>query len=173
MARWTNPQTGAWIAASRDGDDYVMERLMKPHTGKADGHLHFDYVESFEVLDGTATLHVDGNRVSAGQGERIEVPPGTPHVNPYNETDADLRLRHRVAPGGAFAESFISALGHHMQNATVNDQGEFSDLQLFVVLHGTRAKSYRTGVPIWLQRLVLPLGAALGRARGLRVSYEA
>jgi hypothetical protein len=169
--RTTNPRTGAWIEPARDGDDFVMERLMKPHTGKADAHVHLDYVESFEILEGTATLKVDGRPVTAGPGERIELPAGTPHANPYNDTDADLRLRHRVSPRNAFVESFVSALGHHMENDTVNAQGEFSDFQLFVVLHGTHAQSFRTGIPIWLQKAALPLLAALGRLRGLRSTY--
>ena len=172
MARWANPRTGASIESSVDGGDLVIERVMKPHTGKADAHRHMDYVETYEVLEGTATIHLDGERRTLGPGERLEVPPGVGHVNPYNETDADLRHRHRIsAPGRPFAEAFVSALGHHMENGTVNDQGEFSDLQLFVVLHGTRAQSFRTGIPIPLQKAVLPLGAALGRRRGLKPSY--
>ena len=171
MTRYTNPRSGAWIEASHDGADYLI-RVMKPHTGKADGHVHHDYLESFEVLEGTATFEIDGRRVTAGAGERIELPVGTPHVNAYNETDADLHLRHRASPGGVFVESFVDALGHHMENNTVNAQGEFSTLQLFVVLHGTRAQSYRTGIPIWIQKPVIALGAALGRLRGLRVRYS-
>jgi mannose-6-phosphate isomerase-like protein (cupin superfamily) len=169
---WTNPRTGAWIKLSSAGDDTVLERVIKPHTGKADPHVHFDYVESFEIIDGTATVEVDGKAISAGPGERIELPPGTGHRNPYNQTAGDLHLRHTASPGGRFVESFVAALGHHMANDTVNDQGEFSQLQLFVVLHGTRAGSYRTGIPIWLQKPVLALGAAVGRMRGLRVSYD-
>jgi mannose-6-phosphate isomerase-like protein (cupin superfamily) len=76
---WTNPRTGAWAKASSVGDDMVLERLMKPHTGKADAHRHLDYVESFEIVDGTATIEVDGRAISAGPGERVEVPPGVPH----------------------------------------------------------------------------------------------
>jgi mannose-6-phosphate isomerase-like protein (cupin superfamily) len=169
---WTNPRTGAWIKLSSAGEDTVLERVIKPHTGKADPHVHVDYVERFEIIDGTATVEVDGKATSAGPGERIELQPGTGHRNPYNQTDADLHLRHTASPGGRFVESFVSALGHHMENDTVNDQGEFSQLQLFVVLHGTRAGSYRTGIPIWLQKPVLALGAAVGRRRGLRVSYD-
>jgi mannose-6-phosphate isomerase-like protein (cupin superfamily) len=172
VTRHTNPRSGAWIEGSHDGDDFLIERVMKPHTGKADAHVHYDYVESFEVLEGTATFDIDGRRVSAGPGERIELPVGTPHRNAYNETDADLHLRHRAAPGNVFVESFVDALGHHMENDTVNAQGEFSNLQLFVVLHGTRAQSYRSGIPIWLQKPVIALGAALGRLRGLRVRYS-
>jgi hypothetical protein len=80
----------------------VIERVMKPHTGKADPHIHFDYVEGFEVMDGTATIEVDGRAVSAGTG----------------------------------------------------------------------AGSYRAGLPIWLQKPVIALGAALGRMRGLKPGYD-
>jgi mannose-6-phosphate isomerase-like protein (cupin superfamily) len=169
---WTNPRTGAWITWLPDGHDGVLERVIKPHTGKADAHVHLDYVESFEVLDGTATFEVDGRTTTAGAGERVELSPGTAHRNPYNAGDADLRLRHRASPGGTFVESFVSALGHHMENDTVNEQGEFSNLQLFVVLRGTRAESYRVGIPVALQKPVIALGAFVGRLRGLRASYD-
>src|SRR4051794_4636748 len=94
---WTNRRTGAWVKASSVGDNMVMERVIKPGTGKADAHLHLDYVESFEIIDGTATIEVDGRAISAGPGERVEVPPGTAHRNPYNDTEGDLQLRHTVA----------------------------------------------------------------------------
>ena len=169
---WTNPSTGAWIRSSSAGDDAVIERVMKPHTGKADPHFHLDYVERFEIIDGTATIELDGQAISAGPGETVEVPLGTPHRNPYNQTDADLQLRHTVAPGGPFADAFVSSLGHHMERETVNDQGEFSTLQLFVLLRGTRAESYRAGIPVWLQKPVIALGALLGRVRGHRAGYD-
>jgi mannose-6-phosphate isomerase-like protein (cupin superfamily) len=169
---WKNPRTGAWLTWLPQGEDAVLERVMKPHTGKADPHVHLDYVESFEILDGTATIEVDGRTITAGPGERVELPIGTGHRNPYNASDSDLRLRHRASPGGSFVDAFVSALGHHMENDTVNEQGEFSQLQLFVVLHGTRAKSYRTGIPVALQKPVIPLGALAGRMRGLRPSYD-
>jgi mannose-6-phosphate isomerase-like protein (cupin superfamily) len=168
---WTNPRTGAWLKGSSSGVDAVIERLMKPHTGKADAHVHLDYAERFEILDGTATVEVDGREVTAGPGETVEVPPGTRHRNPYNATDSDLHLRHIASPGGPFADAFVSSLGHHMEQDTVNEQGEFSDLQLFVVLRATRAQSYRAGIPVALQKPVIALGAALGRLRGYKAGY--
>ncbi|MEA2363759.1 MAG: hypothetical protein QOD71_2904 [Thermoleophilaceae bacterium] len=168
---WTNPRTGAWLKGSSAGADAIIERLMKPHTGMADAHVHLDYAERFEVLDGTATIEVDGREVTAGSGETVEVPRGTAHRNPYNATDSDLHLRHIASPGGTFAEAFVSSLGHHMEQDTVNEQGEFSDLQLFVVLRGTRAQSYRAGIPVALQKPLIALGAALGRLRGYKAGY--
>jgi mannose-6-phosphate isomerase-like protein (cupin superfamily) len=169
---WTNPRTGAWLTWMPEGDDGVIERVIKPRTGKADAHVHLDFDETYEILSGTATLEREGRSETAGKGERAEVPRGTPHRNPYNETGEDLRLRHRVSPGGPFADAFVSALGHHTENDTVNDQGEFPDLQLFVVLHATRAQSYLAGPPVWLQRPVIPLAAMIGRWRGYRPSYD-
>lgn len=171
MQRWTNPRTGAWIQLSAEGDDMVLERVMKPYTGKADPHRHLDYVESFEVLEGTATIVVDGRTISAGPGERVEIPVGVPHRNPYNETDADLHLRHRAAPGNPFVEAFVTALGHHMEQGTVNKQGEFPQLQLFATLHGTRGQSFLARVPIVLQKPVIALGGLLARLRGYKPSY--
>ena len=169
---WTNPLTGAWVTWLPDGEDAVLERVLKPHTGKADAHVHLDYVESFAIIAGTATIEIDGRVVTAGPGETVELPVGTGHRNPYNAGDSDLRLRHRASPGGPFVEAFVSALGHHMENGSVNKQGEFSNLQLFVVLHGTRAQSFRTGIPVAVQKPVLALGAFVGRLRGLRPSYD-
>ena len=168
---WTNPRTGAWLTWLPHGEDAELERVIKPHTGKADAHVHLDYVERFEILAGTATIEIDGRVVTAGPGETVELPVGTGHRNPYNVTDSDLRLRHRASPGGPFVEAFVSSLGHHMESDTVNEQGEFSDLQLFVVLRGTRAQSFRAGIPVALQKPVIALGAWIGRLRGLKPSY--
>jgi mannose-6-phosphate isomerase-like protein (cupin superfamily) len=171
MQRVTNPRTGAWIQFSTEGDDMVLERVMKPHTGKADPHRHLDYVESFEVVEGTATVVVDGRTIEAGPGERVEIPVGVPHRNAYNATGADLHLRHRAAPGSPFVEAFVSALGHHMEAGTVNGQGEFPQLQLFVTLHGTRGQSFLPTLPIVLQKPVIALVALIGRLRGYKPRY--
>jgi mannose-6-phosphate isomerase-like protein (cupin superfamily) len=169
---WTNPRTGAWLTWLPEGEDGVIERVMKPRTGKTDAHVHLDFDESYEVVSGTATLERAGRRQTAGPGERVEVPRGTAHRNPFNETGEDLRLRHRVSPGGPFVEAFVSALGHYTENDSANEQGEFTNLQLLVVLHSTRAQSYLAGPPVWLQKPVIALGAMLGSRRGYRAMYD-
>jgi mannose-6-phosphate isomerase-like protein (cupin superfamily) len=169
---WTNPRTGAWLTWLPRGDDGVIERVIKPHTGRTDAHLHLDYLERFEILSGTATIEVDRQARTLEAGQTIELRPGTPHRNPYNESDSDLRLRHTASPGSEFVDAFVSSLGHHMVNDTVNEQGEFPDLQLFVVLQATRAQSFRAGPPLALQKPVIALGALVGRLRGYRPSYD-
>ena len=53
-----------------------------------------------------------------------------------------------------------------------NDQGEFPDLQLFVILDATRAQSYLAGPPIVLQKPVIAAMASIGRRRGYRPRYD-
>jgi mannose-6-phosphate isomerase-like protein (cupin superfamily) len=172
MRKWTNPRTGAWIQTLDAAPDTAIERLMKPRTGKADPHYHLDFVERFDVLEGTATVELDGRVVSVAAGDSLEVPVGQRHRNPYNATDSDLLMRHTVSPASEFVDAFLSALGHYMETDSLDSQGEFRPLQLFVVLHGTRAKSYRAGLPVAVQKPVLALGAMLGRRRGYRPGFD-
>jgi len=169
---WTNPRTGAWLTWLPRGDDAVIERVIKPHTGKADAHYHLDFQERYEILQGAATVELDGRPMTVAAGETMEVPRGTPHRNPYNDTESDLRLRHTVSPGNEFAEAFVSALGHCMETDSLDSQDEFRTLQLFVVLHATKAQSYLAGPPVALQKPVIALGAMLGRWRGYRPRYD-
>ena len=57
-----------------------MQRWTNPQSRSAS---HLDYLESFEIVEGTATIVLDGRTISAGPGERVEIPVGVPHRNPY------------------------------------------------------------------------------------------
>jgi mannose-6-phosphate isomerase-like protein (cupin superfamily) len=170
--RHENPKTGAWIEPLDAGSDAAFERLMKPRTGKADAHVHLDFDERYEILEGTATVVREGQEIRLSPGDTLEIPRGTRHVNPHNATSEDLRFRHTASPRTEFADAFVSALAHHMENGTVNEQGEFPDLQLFATLHGTKAKSYLAKVPIVLQKPVIPVAAFIARRRGYRPRYD-
>ena len=65
-------------------------------------------------------------------------------------------------------EVFVRTLGDLMARDALNDQGEFTNLQLFGVLRAGRADSWQAGPPVWLQRPVVAAGAALARLRGQR-----
>jgi hypothetical protein len=51
----------------------------------------------------------------------------------------------------------------------LDDHDFFTPLQLLAVLHAARAKSFRTGVPIPLQRPLIAAAAVVARARGVKV----
>jgi mannose-6-phosphate isomerase-like protein (cupin superfamily) len=171
-----NPGTGSRlevVATPRDSGRHVLvvERLQKPGTGKAGAHLHLDFEHRFAVLDGRLTLELDGEERTFGAGEEVHVQPKTPHRDPWNTSDEDLRFRTEFEPVPEFVEGFTAAFGHLLQEGRTNDQDFVPDLQLFVCLYAYRGQSYGVGPPIWLQKALIPVLAAVGRLRGYRAAY--
>ena len=165
-----NPRTGARLEVrAREPDRLEVERVYKPHTGKADPHVHLDFDQWFEVIDGAMSLTLDGQAREYGPGDSVHVPRGVPHVDAWNASDADLRVRARFEPLPEFVEGYTAALGAAMRNDDLNKQGEFRQLQLFTVLRAYHAQSYTSRLPIGLQKAAIPVLAAIGRMRGYRV----
>jgi quercetin dioxygenase-like cupin family protein len=164
-----NPSTGARleiIDTPREGGTLEVERVYKPHTGKAGPHLHLDFDQWFEVMDGAMTMKLTGQKRELGPGETVHVPRTVTHVDPWNGSDADLRVRARFDPVPEFVEGFTEALGHAMREDRLNKQGEFPQLELFVILREYRARSYAANLPIAFQMALIAPLAALGRLRG-------
>jgi hypothetical protein len=167
-----NPRTGARLqilATPRDAGALEVERLYKPHTGKADPHVHLDFEQSFEVVDGGMSMTLDGDEREYGPGDTVQVRRDVPHVDPWNASNADLRVRARFEPVPEFVEGYTETLGHAMREGRLNKQGEFHQLQLFLVLREFRAQSYASNLPLRLQKALMPLLGSLGRLRGYRV----
>jgi uncharacterized RmlC-like cupin family protein len=168
-----NPRTGGRLEVlrtPREGGELEVERVYKPHTGKAGGHVHLDFDQFFQVLDGQMTMTLDGDERTAGPGETVQVARGVPHVDPWNATEADLRVRGRFDPVPEFVEAYTEVLGNRMREDNLNKQGEFPQLQLFVILREYKADSWGVGPPIAMQKALMPLLAALGRLRGYEPS---
>jgi mannose-6-phosphate isomerase-like protein (cupin superfamily) len=167
-----NPRTGAELRVlrtPRDGGGAMeIELLIKPRSGKAAAHVHPDFEQHYEVLEGRATATVDGAERTLEAGERLQVPREVAHVDPWNAGDADLRLRHRATPTNAFIEAFVETLGQRMERDELDKHGNLPLLQILVLLRATRGQSYVTGPPRGFQRATLPLMAAIGRLRGYR-----
>src|SRR3712207_1773130 len=91
---WRNPRTGATLmVVEHTPQSMVVERLMRPGTGRTDAHVHRDFAQWWEAVEGELTCAVDGRVRRAAPGEHVEVPSGTPHEDPRNEGEADLRFR--------------------------------------------------------------------------------
>ena len=169
---YSNPRSGTRVRIEElSAERLVFERRYPPGTGKADPHLHLDFTQRWDVLTGTATIAVDGERRPLGPGEGAEIERGTKHQDPYNEGDAELQVRWRIEPVTEFIEGFVNAYAHLLRRDRLNEQDEFPMLQLFVILRATHARSYAANLPIGLQKATLPLLAAIGRIRGYRASY--
>lgn len=67
--------------------------------------IHFDMDETFEVLEGTVEYRLFGEQKTARAGDKIFVPRGYSHQNPYTPgADGAVLLRTQNPEGGMEAE---------------------------------------------------------------------
>ena len=76
-----------WHFLNRDDASVIQER-MPPGTSEK-MHFHKLSRQFFFVLDGTATMDLDGEQIVLGKHQGIEVPPGVSHQL-CNESSEDL-----------------------------------------------------------------------------------
>lgn len=155
-------------AADSGGARIVFDRVMPPGKGRAEPHLHLDCVQRYEVTAGTPTIEIEGDERTLAAGEVIEVPRETGHRDPFNASAGEVRFRAEISPCPPFIDAFGRGLAESFENGELTDQDEMPLLKVLVIAHAYDGQSYRTGVPMGLQRAGLPLAAAIARLRGYR-----
>ena len=171
--RYESSRTGGWVQVTRrTPEQLVIERLLKPDTGHADPHLHKDFVQTWECVTGYGAIEIDGEKQGFRAGDRVELPLGTGHRDPYNPGEADMVIRGTFDPVTDFLEAYASAWAHHLREGTVNDQDEMPILQIIALVAATGGESYRTGIPVPVQRAFSPVIERVARLRGYKPSYD-
>lgn len=106
-----NPRTGERVtfvrtAADTSGELLELE-LVWPRPGlRAAEHVHPGMEERYEVLSGTAAFRIGGEDRTAGAGDVVTVPPGTPHLA-WNPTEEPVRLRVEFRPALRWEEFVV------------------------------------------------------------------
>ena len=104
-----NPRTGEQVVFEmRTPERLVMESTWTRPGRRAAAHVHPAMEERYDVLAGTAAFRIAGVERTAGAGETVVVPPGTPHLA-WNPTDALVRLRITMTPALRWSE-FVERL---------------------------------------------------------------
>lgn len=134
-------------------------------------HLHARQTESFEVLAGRVRYVLDGREADAGPGERVVVPPGAAHVNPWNAGDEDVRLRQRVEPALDFDVVLETLLGL-ARDGKLGPGGQVPTLALAALIDGAQSKTYRPGAPPALQDALFKVLRIIGWPLGYRARYR-
>ena len=89
-----------FLAESADTDRFNVAIVEK--TPRSEGpplHTHENEDDSFYVLEGEMTFLVEDERLTAGPGTFVLVPPGVLHTF-ANESDAPARMLNVHAPAG-------------------------------------------------------------------------
>ena len=167
---WTSPDGLAAVRVIEvSSERSVVERLLRPKSGKADAHVHRDWTQRFEVVEGEARVRVgkEAPRLLA-TGDTVEILPGVGHVDPWNESDAPTVTRNIVSPVTPFVHVVFATLGEALAAGRLDPQDGLTFLQMAAALHEGHADSWGEQPPIAIQRVVIPVIAAIARARGFR-----
>ncbi|MEO8139334.1 MAG: cupin domain-containing protein [Gemmatimonadota bacterium] len=160
---------------------FVLEYVYQPFTGETavPPHFHPTSTESFEILSGSARYRIGGVEGSAGAGDRIVMPPNTPHVHPWSGCAEPLHVRQTGVTNPADPEGIIASIQAQItlyglaRDGKLNRSGIPNPLQLGVLIHTTMPATYIAGPPASVQRLAFALLARLGGWFGYRTSYPA
>ncbi len=172
--RTQSASSGGWVQLTRRTPEQIaFERLLKPGTGRADPHLHKDFVQTWECVSGIGgSIEIEGKTRAFHPGDRVHIHLDTPHRDPFNPGERDVIIRGTLEPNNDFLEAYLSAWMHHLREGTVNEQDEMPILQILALAADTDGQSYRAGIPVAVQRASLPLVKRIARLRGYRASYD-
>ena len=175
--KYVNARSGGELMVLEHWEDtgnrrFRFERMMPPGTGRGEAHVHLDFTQVWEGVQGEATVMVEGEERPLRGGERVELAPETKHRDPWNLSGANAVVRAQFEPVPEFIRAYTDAYLNRAEAGELNDQDELQLLQILVIARATGGKSFATGPPLGVQRAVLPLAALIGRLRGYRSSYD-
>lgn len=167
-------------AEETDGRGWVIEVHCPEGAGPAIlEHVHRTWSETFAILQGSATCRLGGVKRALAEGETILMPPGVPHVHPWNTGAGVMVYRqtndfHESNPDavhdvlGAFAT--INGLA---REGKVGKNGlPKNPLQLAATLRTlTKHGGFDAKAPIALQRALSATLGRLAEAVGYRGVY--
>ena len=159
----------------REGDGMWVTARLEPG-GHLPEHFHPTLTETWEVLEGSARVKIDGTwRELTAADAPVLVEPFVRHEL-RNQGDATAHLRCWVTPPGRL-EAFLT------ESAQAARDGLYDERNLPTSLEGVawvsdfalrfRDETVMTSPPPAVQRLVLPLAARLTRSRRTRVAVNA
>ena len=170
-----NPVTGESLrfletSAETNGEYVLVECTIQPHGTVAAGHLHPKQSERFEIVSGTVGFRLGGSEVTAGPGESVLVPLGTPHRF-WNAGDTAAIFVCEVRPALQF-ERLLETMFTLAADGKTNRKGMPNPLRLAVIANAHFEDVRLPFPPAWMQKLGLALGAPLGRALGYAPVYD-
>ena len=102
------------VTGEQSGGSCALIEQLLPEGSLTPLHVQPNEDETFYVLDGRITFHLDGREVGAGPGETVLVARGTPHA-----LRADTQARCLVLDVPAGHDRFFAAVGRPAPERTL------------------------------------------------------
>ena len=151
-------------AAETEGRALEMEWELAPRTGGTPVHIHPSAAETYEVLEGTFDVYVDGAWRTLEAGERVTVEAGIPHTF-RNAGDQVTRVYNAHEPAMQFGEYF-ERLGRVVNSGVVSEGRMTPKALLYLAIVMTSHEDEIRSVKP--PHLVMRVLAAIGRLLGYR-----
>jgi quercetin dioxygenase-like cupin family protein len=148
----TGDQTGGTLG--------MFRQTIAPKSGPPT-HIHPTQHETYDVLEGEAEFVLDGRKQIVKQGEKIEIPPGTPHTF-VNCTDNWLKMRDTHQPALTFEEMMreLHGLVHSGKIRGFGDLKSLVYLSMLWVKHQELQRSIQP--PFFVMRCMSVVGKLIG-----------
>jgi mannose-6-phosphate isomerase-like protein (cupin superfamily) len=166
----TDPVHGETVRFLEIGTDHSatrMELRVEPQASGPPGHIHPRSHERFEVRSGAIWLTSHDEQRAVGAGERITIPPGTPHTW-HNHTDQPAVVVVEMDPGFSVAQ-FLDDWYGLARAGRLNKKGDLGLLHSAVLVVPHTDVMAMPGIPLRVQRPLLRSLSWLGRHRGYEV----
>jgi quercetin dioxygenase-like cupin family protein len=153
-----------------DGGEVLHVETWVEPGGGVPPHIHRTMEERFTVLDGRPSFLAGTEWREAGPGEEVVVPAGVRHAF-RNRSDAPAHFRCDVRPPSslqAFLEetAALSRGGYLTKGGMIKPHGLIRGAVIADRHREMVTLLFPPTPPVWLQRLLFPPLAAIGRRRG-------
>lgn len=157
-------------AGESGGERLEYDVFFRPGGLGAQEHVHPSQEERHEIVAGQLGMVVDGSERVLRVGDAVVVPPGTAHAL-RRRNDDEVHIRVEIRPA-LRTEEFIEALFGFDRDGLFDERGFPKPLHGAVIGREFAQEGHPTRPPRFLQKLLLPPLAALGRRRGFRATYR-
>ncbi len=141
-----------------------IRRTMPENTGKVPDHFHENGVETFQVIEGSATGSVDQVECRLGPGDLLEIPVGSRHVHPFTSPGETAVVEAWIEPRPEFAQTYFASWLQWLKDGKTDKQDEITFLQVMALLKDGGGGTWVSGPPVPVQKV---LGQVLGRVANL------
>lgn len=154
------------VPAERTGGAYVeMDCTVEPGSGTMI-HYHPGQDETYQVLDGTFEVLLDGRWRPVTAGETLAVPPGAVHAFRNTSTRPTRFINvHRPALG---FQKHLETIDHLARSGKIRGTKDIRSLMYLSM----SAVAHKPDVPVRPPYWVVKLLAAMGRRLGYRLDQQ-
>ncbi len=170
----SNPQLGEYgislVTADETDGEYMRALAITPPGAQGPPeHVHPNYAERFEIIEGELIIEIDGEPRVLRAGETASVEAGRRHTF-RNESDGYASFTVEARPAGRLTD-VVETLFGMAHDGTLPASGQPPFWQAMVMADELRGDTVFTSPPPVVQRLLATVFAPIGRRKGYRTAY--